>query len=90
MTGQSMTGKDNVLGQILMDLELNFIRGGTGNHLILGSGSSGYGYEVINALSEKKMLRGRRSRLQQKYKAEGVTINSGEFSASALINIVYL
>lgn len=50
-----------------MDLELNFIRGeGTGNHLILGSGSSGYGYEVINALSEK-MLRGRRSRLQQKY-----------------------
>lgn len=24
------------------------------------------------------------------YKAEGVTINSGEFSASALINIVYL
>lgn len=74
-----------------MDLALNFIRGeGTGNHLILSSGSSGYGYEVINALSEKNVERTTFTFTAKIYKAEGVTINSGEFSASALINIVYL
>ena len=67
MTGQSMTGKDNVLATNIDGLGIELYQGeGTGNRLILGSGSSGYGYEVINALSEK-MLRGRRSRLQQKY-----------------------
>lgn len=92
MTGQSITGKDNVLATNIDGLGIELYQGGegTGNHLILGSGSSGYGYEVINALAEKNVERTTFTFTAKIYKAEGVTINSGEFSASALINIVYL
>lgn len=91
ITGQRMTGKDNVLATNIDELGIELYQGeGTGNYLILGNGNSGYGYKVTNALSEKNVERTTFTFTAKIYKAQGVTINSGEFSASALINIVYL
>lgn len=91
MTGQSMDGKDNILATNIYGLGIELYQGdGTANHLILGSGSYGYGYEVINALSEKNVEKSTFTFTAKIYKVEGVEINSGEFKSSALINIVYL
>lgn len=91
MTGQSMTGKDNVLATNIDGLGIELYQGeGTGNHLILGSGSSGYGYEVINALAEKNVERTTFTFTAKIYKKENATINPGEFNASVIMDIVYL
>lgn len=91
MAGQSMTGKDNVLVTNIDGLGIELYQGErAGNQLILGSGSSGYGYEVINALSEKNVERTTFTFTAKIYKSKESVINPGDFRASALIDIAYL
>ncbi|HAY0237685.1 TPA: fimbrial protein [Escherichia coli] len=91
MTGQSMAGKDNILATNIDGLGIELYQGeGTGNHLILGRGSSEYGYEIINALSDKNVEKTTFTFTAKIYKIKDVIVNSGAFEASALIDIVYL
>lgn len=91
MTGKSMTGKDNVLETNIRGLGIALYQGErTGKHLILGDGTSGYGYEVINGFSEKNVRLSIFSFTAKIYKEESAPISPGEFNTSAIIDIAYL
>ncbi|HDY1778226.1 TPA: fimbrial protein [Escherichia coli] len=91
MTGKGMAGKDNVLETNIGGLGIELYQGeGTGKHLILGGGASGYGYEVINSFSERNVRESMFTFTAKIYKEGSATINPGEFNASAIMDIAYL
>ncbi|HFS2386073.1 TPA: fimbrial protein, partial [Escherichia coli] len=91
ITGQTMDGKDNVLATNINGLGIALYQGdGEVNHLRLGDGSSGYGYKDIDALSDKNVANAIFTFTAKIYKNDNISINEGEFNATALINVMYL
>lgn len=91
ITGNNINGRDNVLSTNINGLGIELYQGETtAIPLVLGGGSSGNGFEVTDVFSDKNIDRFSFTITAKVYKDKDVIINSGEFYATALIDIVYL
>ncbi|HAM5840875.1 TPA: fimbrial protein [Escherichia coli] len=91
VTGPTLNDDDNILATNINGLGIALYQGeGTINHLIIGNGESNHGYKIINALSDKNTEKSAFTFTAKLYKKQGTIVNSGEFNAAALVEIVYM